>query len=124
MLGKIIDKNFQVVGDKVLLDINVSKRKPGLLLIHADWCGHCKRFQPIFDELHTQLGDDFPLLSIEDSDLKQNQELIGALNFRGYPTIKFFDQTGKIMGDYTGDRTKAALVKHICQVFHHCIKFH
>ncbi len=124
MLGKIIDKNFQVVGDKVFLDINVSKRKPGLLLIHADWCGHCRRFQPIFDELHTQLGNDFPLLSIEDSDLKQNQELIGALDFRGYPTIKFFDQNGKIMGDYTGDRTKSALVKHICQVFHHCIKFH
>ena len=124
MLGKIIDKNFQVVGDKVFLDVNVSKKKPGLLLIHADWCGHCKRFQPIFDELHHQLGDDFPLLSIEDSYLKQNRELVEALDFSGYPTLKFFDQNGKIIGNYNGNRTKGELLKHICKVFHHCIKFH
>lgn len=124
MLGKIIDKNFQVVGDKVFLDVNVSKGKPGLLLIHADWCGHCRRFQPIFDELHNELGDDFPLLSIEDSYLKQNRELTNALNFGGYPTLKFFDQNGKIIGDYKGERTKGALLQNICEVFHHCIKFH
>lgn len=124
MKGRISQKNCEVLGDNVYLDTNVSKRTPGLLLIHANWCGHCKRFQPIFDELHDKLGDDFPLLSIEDAELQNNKDLMTALNFKGYPSIKFFDQNGKIIGDYTGDRSKKSLLDHICNVFHHCVKFH
>lgn len=124
MLGKIIDKNCQIISGEVFLDSNVSKNKPGMLLIHANWCGHCKRFEPLFNELYNQFGDDFPLLSIEDTYLQQDKELMTALNFKGYPSIKFFDQRGKIIGDYTGDRSKESLLAHICKVFHHCVKFH
>ena len=124
MKGAILEKNFKVIGDNVFVDVNTGNRKPGLLLIHADWCGHCKRFQPIFNELHDKLGDEFPLVSIEDSELQNNPKLIKALNFKGYPSMKFFDQRGKIIGDYTGERTKESLLKHICNVFHHCVKYH
>lgn len=124
MLGEITDKDFKIISEKVYIDTKINSGKPGMLLIHADWCGHCKRFQPTFDDLHQKLNSDFPLLSIEDKYLQKNQNLSSALNFRGYPSLKFFDQNGKIIGDYSGDRTKDSLLQHICKVFHHCMEYH
>ena len=112
--------DFTIKGSDVYL--NQCGGKPGMLLIHADFCGHCHRFAPTFNEISNSIGRAFCCASIESEQL--HEPLSSALKFQGFPTIKFFDQSGKIMGDYTGDRTKAALVKHICQVFHHCIKFH
>jgi thiol-disulfide isomerase/thioredoxin len=98
---------------------------PGMMLIFATWCGHCHRFLPVFNQLQKQLGDDFPIMSIEHSELENDKALIQALDFKGYPTIKFFDQKGKIIGEYTsGDRSKSALLAHICDIYHHCVKFH
>jgi thiol-disulfide isomerase/thioredoxin len=105
-----------------------SSGNPGLLLIHATWCGHCKRFKPVFQSLCAKLNrkniDDFPCFAIEDSDLSEKPELVKALNFRGYPTIKFFDQYGKLIGDYEGERSEPAILEQICQVYHHCITKH
>jgi thiol-disulfide isomerase/thioredoxin len=107
------------------LYINKNLKSPGMLLIFANWCGHCQRFKPTFNQLCRQLGNDFHCISIEDSELQQNEKLIKALDFKGYPTIKFFDQNGKIIGEYNdGDRSKRALLKYICKVYHHCIQWH
>ena len=98
---------------------------PGMLLIHATWCGHCKRFTPVYQQLCIKLNkknnDDFPCLAIEDAELSQKPELVKALNFRGYPTIKFFDQRGKIISDYDGERSEEKILEQICQVYQFCL---
>jgi protein disulfide-isomerase A6 len=116
--------DFIVTKDKVFIDKTVTQGKPGMLLIHAKWCGHCQRFMPTFNELTTQMGQEFPLLSLEDVELKESSSLTEGLGLRGYPTIKFFDQSGTIIGDYKAKREKAEILEHICNVYHHCIKFH
>ena len=40
------------------------------------------------------------------------------------PTIKFFDQSGKIIGEYQGDRSKGDLLKQVCKTYHHCVRYH
>jgi thiol-disulfide isomerase/thioredoxin len=121
---KLKSSHFKVSGNQVYVDPKIHGGNPGLLLIYANWCGHCQRFKPTFNDLCRQLGKDFPCTSIEDSDM-DDDNLKSALNFRGYPTIKFFDQSGKIIGDYnSGDRSKEALLNHICDLYHHCIKYH
>lgn len=100
--------------------INKNLKSPGMLLIFANWCGHCQRFKPTFNELCRQLGNDFHCISIEDTQLQQNDNLVKALNFRGFPTIKFFDKSGKIISEYNGERSKTELLKHICKVYHYC----
>ena len=121
---KLNSGDFIVTKDKVYLDKKITDGKPGMILIHAKWCGHCQRFMPTFNELVGQLKSNFPLVSIEDADLANSESLTTALNFRGYPTIKFFDQSGAIIGDYKGQRSKTDVLAHVCKVYHHCILEH
>jgi thiol-disulfide isomerase/thioredoxin len=120
---RLNSSHFKVVNGNVYVQQKVTNGKPGLLLIYANWCGHCQRFKPTFNQLCKNLGDDFPCTSIEDADL-DDDNIKTALNFRGFPSIKFFDQSGKIIGDYTGDRSKEDLLNQICDLYHHCIKYH
>jgi len=104
------------------LFVNVGKKVPGILLIYADWCGHCHRFLPVFNELSNTLGPNFVCAAIESEHI--SQALHKQLNFQGYPTIKFFDQNGKIVGEYKGERNKKNILDYICTNYHHCIKYH
>lgn len=122
--SKLNQSHFKITQNGVYIHPQITQGNPGMLLIWANWCGHCQRFKPTFNELCKQLGKDFPCTSIEDAELS-NDELKSALDFRGYPTIKFFDQSGKIIGEYNGgNRSKDALLAHICDLYHHCIKYH
>lgn len=121
---KLTSSDFKITNNGVYVDSKITRGNPGLLLIHANWCGHCQRFKPTFNELCKQLGNDFPCTSIEDANL-DDDNLKKSLNFKGYPTIKFFDQSGKIISEYQGgDRSKEALLNHVCDLYHHCIKYH
>lgn len=110
-------------------DVFISKpslpNTPGILLIWARWCPHCTRFLPTYNSIATDIGSGFLCVDIEDSELKQRDGLASALEVNGFPTIKFFDQRGKIIGDYqSNDRSKDTLLNHICKVYHHCIRYH
>lgn len=96
--------------------------EPGMLLIHADWCGHCQTFKPIYAKLDSILngnGTSFPLFMIEDKNITKNVAV--ALNFRGYPTLKFVDQHGAMIQDYQGSRDVQSLLDTICKVYHKCM---
>jgi len=117
--------HFKIDGKEV--HIKNSYGNPGLLLIHASWCGHCKRFVPTYQSLCKRLnknGNDFPCLAIEESQLNKSDVLADALDVAGFPTLKFFDQNGKIIGDYKGGRDETDLLDTICKVYHHCITRH
>lgn len=119
---RLNSSHFQITQNGVYINKRITKGNPGLLLIYADWCGYCTRFKPVFNELSSILGQDFPCLAIEDSDI--SDDIRNGLNFQAYPTIKFFDQSGKIIGEYKGDRSKNDLLKKICKLYHHCVKYH
>ena len=108
--------NFEVLRDNVFIK-GISK--PGMLLIHAEWCGHCKRFAPIFNQIERSFGQDFILASIESEHL--SKDLSDNLKVEGFPTIKFFDQYGKISRDYNGRRDKGSILTEICDVYKKCL---
>ncbi len=123
--NNLTPKNFKIIDNNVFITNN---NKPGILLIHATWCGHCTKFIPIFKALNQKLnknGVKFPCFAIEDASLKQDGgNLARALNINGFPTIKFFDQHGKIIGDYNGSRNQNDLLTTICRVYKHCVTEH
>lgn len=99
--------------------------KPAMLLIHATWCSHCVRFKPTYIKLSKQLnsnGINFPCYAIESTELNNQKQLSDALKFRGFPSIKYIDQTGKVINDYNGPRNIDSLLKDICKVYHMCYK--
>jgi thiol-disulfide isomerase/thioredoxin len=119
--GKILKaSDFTIKGSEVY--VNKCDGNPGMLLIHATWCGHCVKFGPTFNEIADTIGKDFCCSSIESEEL--NDQLSSALKFQGFPTIKFFAQDGKLIGDYNKERNKETILTEICQVYHHCISKH
>ena len=121
---KLGSNDFISNSDGVYINTNITKKNPGMLFVYANWCGFCVKFKSTFNELQQQLGSDFPLVSLEDVELKKNTKLSDSLNVQGFPTIKLFDQNGKIVSDYNKNRDKATILQHICKVYHHCINYH
>lgn len=69
-----------------------------LTLIKADWCGHCKAFKNIWDDLPTHISDiNFKLL-----DSENNKDEIKKYNIKGYPSI--FLEEGNKQIEYDGSR--------------------
>jgi len=101
-------------------------KQPGVLLIWADYCSHCHKFLPIFKDICKSLGNQFTCAAVENSELKQMPKVSQALNFEYFPTMKFFDKSGKIISTFPGseERTKDNVMKYICKVYHHCAKYH
>ena len=89
---------------------NVKKLKgPCVIVIHAEWCGHCKDFMPIYkneivpsNNFDEELKDLLTLSSVEDKEYSNAKDLFGEID--GYPTIRYitFDQSGKPLKDNNG----------------------
>ena len=82
---------------------------PCVVVIHAEWCGHCKDFMPIYkneivpsNSFDEELKDLLTLTSIEDKEYSDAKELFGEID--GYPTIRYitFDEGGKPLKDNNG----------------------
>jgi thiol-disulfide isomerase/thioredoxin len=115
--------HFMKQGNNVYIDTRVVGKNPGILLIWADWCPHCHNFLPIYNDLYSTLkNSNFTVSQIEHKELVENPRLSTALDFQYFPTIKFFDQTGKITETYQNERTKEKILDKICNVFHKCMK--
>jgi thiol-disulfide isomerase/thioredoxin len=118
--------DFQKYKNSVYINNNSISKTPGILLVWATWCGHCTRFKPIYQELARKLGNDFQTAAIEHSELQKSPSLSSDLDVQYFPTIKFFDQHGKIIATYPDgeERDIPTILKHICKTYHHCIMHH
>ncbi|XP_046843577.1 protein disulfide-isomerase TMX3-like isoform X2 [Xenia sp. Carnegie-2017] len=76
---------------------------------YAPWCGHCKRLEPIWDEVGEKLAIESPNIVTAKIDCTKHEELAKENGIRGFPTLKFF--RGKFSIRYQGSYTKEALVE-------------
>lgn len=60
---------------------------PVLVDFYANWCGPCRMVAPILNDLKKALGDKVKVVKI---DVDKNQQLAGALNVSGIPTLIIF----------------------------------
>jgi len=92
---------------------SLPKDTPIVLLIHAEWCGHCRAFKPVWEEMERELSatpDNVVLASVEEKGLNMiTPEHIA--NFSGFPTIRFI-QNGTVQ-EHEGSRNKEELMKKI-----------
>lgn len=120
------DRDFTIKNNELYLISPNTRGTPGILLIHANWCGHCQKFKPLFKQLSERLGNGFKTVELEHAKFKDNKQLVSALDFKYFPTLKFFDQKGKIVGTYddSNGRDVKDIMKYICDMYHHCILYH
>lgn len=93
--------------------------KKSLVLFHAEWCGHCKRFMPEWDKISSEIesmeGEDVILAKVECGDTKENEahkNIMKKYNIQGYPTILSFDESGN-HSEYEGERSKSGIFKFL-----------
>ncbi len=90
----------------------IASEKPVVIDFYADWCGPCKVFSPILQELKKELGDAVQVVKI---DVDKNQELSGKLGVQSIPTVMIF-QGGELKWRAAGVQTLPALKQQLAQL--------
>lgn len=110
---KLKSEHFRIVNNTPKLQLG---NKPAMLLIMKNTCGHCVRFKPVYKEVAEKIGSIFPVTYIEAADI--TPDLSRALDFMGYPTVKFFDKNGYMVKEYNGPRDVQSILSAICDLYH------
>jgi protein disulfide-isomerase-like protein len=84
---------------------------PTLILFHADWCGHCNRFMPTFDQFSKAVNK--KKLNIIKLNADTNSSAVKSFNVEGFPTLLLMEAKSKKFKNYNGDRTLTDLVKFV-----------
>jgi thiol-disulfide isomerase/thioredoxin len=84
-------------------------------LFYADWCPHCVKFKPHFEEAMEKMngkmrsGKRMKLVKV---DCDKYKELAKEYDVAGYPTVKLINDDGTT-AEYEGDRTFEGLRKYL-----------
>ena len=85
--------------------------KKSMVLFHADWCGHCKKFKPTWDKVSKEVNKDNEKKMIKlnlGENTKENEDLMKKYNVDGFPTILKLSN-GSIKEVYSGARDEKSL---------------
>ena len=75
-----------------------------LVLFYADWCGHCKKIKPVWDETAKEVNsDEVKMIKVNCGEgTDEDQRIMKKYSIDGYPTIiKFVNGKATL---YQGDR--------------------
>lgn len=75
---------------------------PHMVVIYADWCGHCQHAEPVLTELANKVDGKAAVYAIDESEYTGDAA-------KGYPTIKIVK--GGVATDYQGDREVSSMEK-------------
>lgn len=88
-----------------------------LVLVHADWCGPCQMYKPIWKELENVPGRKAKMAMIH-HDMVEHSQMLKNANIPGYPSVLKVYPNGKIE-EYKGTnsmpniRDKDAMIKEL-----------
>jgi len=98
----LVGKNFNQV-------VN-STEKNTLVMFYAPWCGHCKKLEPLWEELAEKYKESVDVV-IAKMDATKNE--LEHIRVRAFPTVKLFLNQVDHAKDYNGERTVDGLVRFI-----------
>lgn len=79
--------------------------QPVLLEFWANWCGQCKAFAPVIDEICKDMDGKVKVCKVE---VDENPELAAEYEVRAIPTM-FIIKDGEVVDTIEGARTKEEL---------------
>jgi thiol-disulfide isomerase/thioredoxin len=108
--------------ESVQVSTQDSNKKAVIVLIHADWCGHCKRLEPEWKLMKESLDNNVKqhviFEEIESAELDTKLPMVSKtymngkpLEYRGFPTIGSI-RNGKFEM-YSGGRTSPELLEWV-----------
>ena len=105
-------ETFEVLHDKA--DKSNKSNKSKIILMWADWCGHCTKFKPEFDKCRQEVaGSDLKdKIDVLDFNEKDYPKKLAEYGGQGFPTVVFEDSEGNF-DSYEGPRTSDGLISFI-----------
>ncbi|ANQ06922.1 Protein disulfide-isomerase [Plasmodium coatneyi] len=97
-----------VVGNS-FIDVVLKSGKDVLIEIYAPWCGHCKKLEPIYEDLGRKLKKHDSII-VAKMDGTLNETPIKDFEWSGFPTIFFVKAGSKIPLPYEGERSLKGFV--------------
>jgi len=80
-----------------------------LLLVKAEWCGHCQSFKSTWEKLKKDIKN----VKFNTLDADTHKEEIEKLNIQGFPTLLFKNKFATI--EYNGNRSYNDLIEFLQQ---------
>lgn len=91
--------------------VEVEQPENTMIIIHAEWCGHCKKLALDIEELKKHSKNDITIYRLEESvgnviyvKLPKKEIEQNAIIAQGYPTIMIYDKNNKTFVNYMGSR--------------------
>lgn len=108
---------FVLVGNSFEKEV-LKNDKDVMILFYAPWCGHCKAFHPIYEDIAKKLKEKNPKLLLAKMDATENE--VENIDVHSFPTIKFYpgDKKYKSPIDYKGDRSFDDVIKFLKENVH------
>jgi protein disulfide-isomerase-like protein len=102
-----LKEGFELAPAKLEDEIASGKK---LVLFYADWCGHCKKIKPEWDETAKEVNkEDKKMLKVNcGGGSEEEKEIMSKYNIDGYPTIIVFDNG--VASPYEGKRDKESFM--------------
>lgn len=104
-------KEMQPQGPSKVVELNTNEeveqftsQGPGILLVYAPWCGHCKHMMPAFDEASTNTNVKFARIEGAKAPAFMNKHQV-----RGFPTI-FLVNANNTITRHMGGRDQSSLL--------------
>ena len=99
--------------ESVVAGPSLPQNKDVLVYVHAPWCGHCKSFEPVIEDLARLYRRDENLRFYR-IDGSKNEIDHDGVRIRGFPTIYLFPAGEKSSPiEYTGERDAASIAKFL-----------
>jgi thiol-disulfide isomerase/thioredoxin len=106
--GQLDSDHFSIDNQGVSINGVSNIKRPGILLIYENWCGHCVRFKPIYDQFSQLMNQGYPkknkVLCYAIEGKIMSEDLKSKVGVQGFPTIVLFNSDGYITQKYAGNR--------------------
>ncbi|KAM8966928.1 protein disulfide-isomerase TMX3 [Pelodytes ibericus] len=76
---------------------------------YAPWCGHCKKLEPVWNEVGIEMRTSGSPVRVGKMDATIHSSMASEFGVRGFPTIKLLK--GEMAYNYRGPRTKGDIVE-------------
>jgi thiol-disulfide isomerase/thioredoxin len=105
----VVNQNSQDIDDTYNENNNIKNNNTNkkIVLYHAEWCGHCKNFLPVWKQFVKQ----YPEINVEDIECSNEGNKSKCANIEGFPTVILFKDDQQIQ--YNGERTIDGLLNFV-----------